>query len=153
MVFKSVDAGKQNPNNTPDNFTVKLFPELILDENKQHYLALDHLSMTASWHNIRPEYNNIELKISKDKGKTWETITFPTGIYDYEDINEFIHKRIGKSEAGINVLFDLTTFKVFFSCKRTTKLTLQTVETFMSCWDLKRKFKEQVLIGKTSQTF
>ena len=107
--------GNRYPNNKPRNFTIKFIPELILDENKQHYLALDHLSMTASWHNIRPEYNNNELKISKDKGKTWETITFPSGIFDYKDINEFIHKRIGKTsgEYGITVLFDLTSFKVF----------------------------------------
>ena len=52
LVFKSVDARKQNPRNKPGNFTVKSVPELILENNKQHFLALDHLSMTASWHNI-----------------------------------------------------------------------------------------------------
>ena len=40
-----------------------------------------------------------------------ETITFPAGIFDYGDINELIHKRIGKT--GISVLFDLTTYKVY----------------------------------------
>ena len=67
--------------------------------------------MTASWHNIRPEFGNNKLVISKDGGETWETITFPAGIFDYGDINELIHKRIGKT--GISVLFDLTTYKVF----------------------------------------
>ena len=67
--------------------------------------------MTASWHNIRPEYDNNKLVISKDGGETWETITFPAGIFDYGDINELIHKRIGKT--GISVLFDLSTYKVF----------------------------------------
>ena len=92
LVFISIDARKQNPKTKPGNFTVKVIPELILDPNKQHYLALDHLSMTASWHNIRPEYNNNKLKISRDKGKTYQTITFPTGIYDYGDINEELEK-------------------------------------------------------------
>ena len=69
LVFKSVDATKQNPAKKPGNFTVKFVPELILDDNKQHFLALDHLSMTASWHNIRPEYENNKLVISKDGGK------------------------------------------------------------------------------------
>ena len=47
--------------------------------------------------------------------KNWETITFPAGIFDYGDINELIHKRIGKTgdDFGISVLFDLTTYKVF----------------------------------------
>ena len=88
LVFKSLDARKQNPASKPGNFTVKFVPELILDDNKQHFLALDHLSMIASWHNIRPEYENNKLVISKDGGQKWETITFPAGIFDYEDINE-----------------------------------------------------------------
>ena len=115
LVFKSIDAKKQNPQNRPGKFTVKFFPELFLENNKQHFLALDHLSMTASWHNIRPEYGNNKLVISKDGGKNWETITFPAGIFDYGDINELIHKRIGKigDDFGISVLFDLTTYKVF----------------------------------------
>ena len=67
LVFKSLDAKKQNPQNRPGKFTVKFFPELFLENNKQHFLALDHLSMTASWHNIRPEYDNNKLVISKDE--------------------------------------------------------------------------------------
>ena len=46
---------KQNSSNKPGNFTVKFIPGMHLDPNKEHYIALDHLSMTASWHNIRPE--------------------------------------------------------------------------------------------------
>ena len=115
LTFKSVDAKKENPQNKPGNFRVKFTPELFLEENKTHLMALDHLSMTASWHNIRPEYENNKLVISKDGGNTWETISFPAGIFDYRDINEFIHKAIGKTgdEYGISVLFDLTTYKVF----------------------------------------
>ena len=117
MIFKSVDARKQNPQNKPGKFTVKFTPELFLEENERHFIALDHLSMTASWHNIRPEYDNNKLVISKDGGNTWETITFPTRIYDYVDINEFIHKAIGitgnNNNYGISVLFNLSTYKVF----------------------------------------
>ena len=110
LVFKSNDAKKkQNPQNKPGNFTTRFTPEMILESNEQYYLALDHLSMTRSWHNIRPEYENNKLIISKDKGKTFETLTFPSGVYDYEDINTFIQEKF----EGINILFDLTTFKVF----------------------------------------
>ena len=74
--------------------------------------------MTASWHTIRPEYNNNKLKISKNEGTSWETITFPKGIYDYDDLNKFIQGKIGKISGkdtyGIDILFDLTTYKVFF---------------------------------------
>ena len=61
--------------NKPGKFTVKFIPELFLENNKQHFLALDHLSMTASWHNIRPEYENNKLVISKD-GENWEQSLF-----------------------------------------------------------------------------
>ena len=87
-----------------------------LEENEQHFIALDHLSMSASWYNVRPEYENNKLRISKDKGANFEEILFPSGVYDYEDLNDFIHQKIGKlpsDDYGINIIFDLTTYKVF----------------------------------------
>ena len=73
--------------------------------------------MSASWYNVRPEYENNTLRFSKDKGVNFEEINFPSGVYDYEDLNQFIHQKIGKlgdgKNYGINILFDLTTYKVF----------------------------------------
>ena len=149
LVFKSIDAKKQNPQNRPGKFTVKFFPELFLGNNKQHFLALDHLSMTASWHNIRPEYDNNKLVISKDGGETWETITFPAGIFDYGDINELIHKRIGKT--GISVLFDLTTYKVFIQLANGFQIDFTKSGNFNVLLGLKRKLFLPVNMGQTSQ--
>ena len=105
LAFKSLDAGKQDPNNKPGNFTTKFIPEMKLDDNKQYYLALDHISMTYSWYNVAQNYNNNELKISKDKGRTYQTIYFIPGTYDYKDLNSFIQKKIekipNKDEYGI----------------------------------------------------
>ena len=42
---------------------------MILDGSKEYHLALDHLCMTASWHNIRSEHDNSKLKIAKDYKK------------------------------------------------------------------------------------
>ena len=50
--------------------------------------------MTATWYNVRPEYKNNKLRISKDKGANFEEVNFPSGVYDYEDLNEFIHKKL-----------------------------------------------------------
>ena len=73
--------------------------------------------MAASWYNMRPEYENTKLRISKDKGANFSEIIFPAGVYDYEDLNEFIHQKIGKlgdsDDYGINILFDFSTYKVF----------------------------------------
>ena len=90
--------------------------------------------MTASWHNIRPEYKNDKLRISKDKGANFEEILFPSGVYDYEDLNEFIHQNIGKlgdgENFGINILFDLTTFKVFIQLDENYQIDFAGSENF-----------------------
>ena len=46
LVFRSLDAKKQNSNNRPGYFTTKFIPEMILDD--KYYLALDHISMERS---------------------------------------------------------------------------------------------------------
>ena len=119
LVFKSLDAKKQDPNNKPGNFTTKFIPEMKLVHNKQYYLVLDHISMTYSWHNIAPNYNNNELKFSKDRGRTYQTISFISGTYDYKDLNSYIQKKIGKIpnkyEYGINILFYYASYKVFIA--------------------------------------
>lgn len=85
--------------------------------------------MTASWHNIRPEYDNNKLKTS------WETITFPKGIYDYDNLNTFIHCKIaklsGKDTYGIDILFDLTTYRVLMKLDQNYQKDLKIVETLV----------------------
>ena len=112
--FKSLDAKKQDKRNKPEDFTTRFKTQLVLDDNTNYYLALEQLSMSASWHNITPKYNNDKIKYSKDNGVSYEEITFPSGIYDYEDINNYIHSLIGKTrnKYGINILFNITTYKV-----------------------------------------
>ena len=107
---------------------------MILDENEQHFIALDHLSITASWYNVRPEYKNNKLRISKDKGVNFTEVNFPSGVYDYEDLNDFIHQKIGKlgdgKNYGINILFDLTTYKVFIELDENYQIDFAGSENF-----------------------
>ena len=115
LIFSSTDGKKQNVNNRPNNFVTRFNPELQLNSNTSYYLALAHLSMTASCFNIRPEYNNNILKISKDKGANWVDIRFIPGIYDYDDINSFIKSEIGtisedNDEYGINIELVFTNY-------------------------------------------
>ena len=105
--------------------------------------------MTASWHNIRPEYDNNKLVISKDGGETWETITFPAGIFDYGDINELIHKRIGKT--GISVLFDLSTYKVFIQLANGFQIDFTKSGNFNVLLGFDKKIVSSVNMGQTSQ--
>ena len=152
LVFKSIDARKENPRNKPSNFTVKFIPELKLQTNSTHYLALDHLSMFASWHNIRSEYQNNKVKISKDKGKTYETITFPSGAYDYDDINNVIQKKIGKigntENYGINILFDFTTYKVFIGLDKNYYIDFASSGNFGKLLGFEKKVLKTSSYGK-----
>lgn len=75
----------------PDDFIIKFNPPLKLDPEMEHEFALDRLSMTYSWYNIRSDYKNNAIRYTHNKGVNWETITFVDGAYSYSDINDYIH--------------------------------------------------------------
>ena len=54
--------------NRPDNFLIKFNPPLQLDRELNHSLAIDRLTMTYSWYNIRSRYNNNTIKYTNDRG-------------------------------------------------------------------------------------
>ena len=120
----------------PEDFTIKFTPQLHLDPNMQHELALDKISMTYSWHNITQEYQNNKIRYSHEAGSSWNTITFPDGMYSYSDLNDFIHNSMEvdgyKSPDGtydINLLFILSTYKVVIELSNNFRLDL-TVSNF-----------------------
>ena len=49
----------------PGDFTIKFNPSLKLDPEMKHQLALDRLSMTYSWYNIRSDYGNNKIKYTR----------------------------------------------------------------------------------------
>ena len=49
LVFKSVDARKQNPHNKPGKFTVKFVPELILENNKRLFFLFLLIIIKNGW--------------------------------------------------------------------------------------------------------
>lgn len=77
--------------NKSHDFIVRFNPPLNLNPEMKHYLALDRLSMTYSWYNIRSEYGNNKIKYTQD-GSTWQTITFSDGMYSCSDMNDYIHQ-------------------------------------------------------------
>ena len=108
--------------NKPHDFLVKFNPPLELDPEFKHFLALDRLSMTYSWYNIRSSYDNNSTKYTHD-GSTEQTITLTDGMYSYSDINDYIHQYMdqkshhstdskGEKEYSINLSFILSTYRV-----------------------------------------
>ena len=78
--------------NTPDNFIIKFNPPLNLNPDMKHSLAIDRLTMTYSWYNIRSNYKNNTIKYTNDGGVNWYRITFKDGMYSYSDINEYVEQ-------------------------------------------------------------
>ena len=117
FVFSSTDgiAGSK-----PGDFTIKHIPNHILDKNKEHYIALDKFNGHYSWYNINSTYNNNKISYSHDAGKTNTVITFPDGIYDYDDLNNHIdsstrangHTVHGKTP-GIKLTFSTSRFRAY----------------------------------------
>ena len=112
--------------NRPDNFLIKFNPTLKLGRAMQHSLAIDRLTMTYSWYNIRSSYNNNTIKYSNDRGANWNTVTFKDGMYSYTDINDYLHQYMEKqnhhttNQQGnkvfhININFILSTYQVLIS--------------------------------------
>ena len=78
--------------NRPDNFSIKFNQPLKLYREKNHSLAIDRLTMTYSWYNIRSSYKNNTIKYTNDRGVNWNTVTFKDGMYSYTDINDYLRQ-------------------------------------------------------------
>ena len=117
IYISSVDRVRAGVSECED-FVIKFNPSIQLDINQKHEVAVDQISMTYSWHNIAPKYGNNTIKYSHDNGSTWTTVTFPNGMYSYNDLNDYlcqIMKRNGhvtSDSYDINIGFVLTTYKV-----------------------------------------
>ena len=119
----------------PGDFTIKFNPTLKLDPEKKHSLAVDRVSMTYSWYNIRDSYGNNKIKYTHD-GSTWQTITFIDGMYSYSDINDYLHQYMdqkshhstdssGNKTYSINLTFILSTYRVLLTLSGSYQLDLR----------------------------
>ena len=112
--------------NRADNFLIKFNPPLKLEPVKSHSLAIDRLTMTCSWYNIRSSYKNNTIKYTNDRGVNWNTVTFKDRMYSYTDINDYLRQYMeqknhhttdqrGNRVFHINVNFILSTYRVLIS--------------------------------------
>ena len=92
----------------------------------KHSLAIDRLTMTYSWYNIRSDYKNNKIKYTNDRGVNWYTITFKDGMYSYIDINDYLHQYMeqknqhttdsrGNKKFHININFVLSPYRVLIA--------------------------------------
>jgi len=100
------------------DFTINFQPPIYL-ESGNYKATLDELiTMSYSWFNINASYGNNKIRWRK-KSEEWQTLIFPNGMYDYDDINRFLQNRTGKidpkdkdSDYIFILYFDYTLFRV-----------------------------------------
>ena len=118
--------GVKTGENRPDNFLIKFNPPLKLDAEMKYSLAIDRLTMTYSWYNIRSNYKNNTIKYTNDRGANWNTVVFKDGMYSYTDINDYLRQytelknhhttdQQGNKVFHININFILSTYRVLIS--------------------------------------
>ena len=81
--------------NRPGDFTTRFSPEIDLsNKNAGYYLAFNRIiSMAFTWTNINSGYANQKIAFSKDGGTNFTDIDFAQGVWDYEDINNYIKEK------------------------------------------------------------
>lgn len=109
--------------------------------------------MSFTWFNINPDYKNQLIKVSDDSGKTWTNITFPAGVWDYKDINDYLKdktviKQRGKAdEYPINLEFNETTFRVIITLKQNYQIDLKSSNFYDLIGFDKKILKDSTNIG------
>jgi len=89
-------------NNAQANFVTNFTRPIILDSNHEYTVGLNRIiNMSFTWFNVNPGYNNHKIKYSSDGGSTWKERTFPSGVYNYINLNMFLKDNtIIKSDDG-----------------------------------------------------
>ena len=87
--------------------------------------------MAFTWTNVNSGYNNQKIAYSKDGGKTFTDIDFPKGVWDYNDIDNYIKEKTkivrgdGDEEFPITLTFDDSTFRVLVTLDANYQLDLR----------------------------
>ena len=122
---------KTEANNRPEDFTTNFTEAIVLNPNEQYAIGLNRIiNMSFTWFNINAKYRNQLIRYSSDGEKTFHDITFPGGVWDYEDINRHIKKATAIKQSGkddefpINLVFNTVTFRVTITLKENYQLDL-----------------------------
>ena len=56
--------------------------------------------MSFTWFNVNASYNNQLIRYSKDKNNTFTNISFPGGVWSYENFDDYIKKKTVIKQSG-----------------------------------------------------
>lgn len=89
IVLSSYSVGSGN--NRPENFTTQFNRPIILDSNFEYAIRLNRIiNMSFTWYNIHPDYNNQLIKYRLDGESSFTDITFPAGVWNSNDFDNYI---------------------------------------------------------------
>ncbi len=91
----------------PHDFEVNYIVPLELSPASE--VALIGCNMWYSWHNISTKHNTNKLRIFD--GSKWQTIIFPEGNYDFEDIQDYINDHFETQDSPISILANTVTLR------------------------------------------
>ena len=116
ILLDSAIAKQQNKNQKSHDFAIRFDEPIVLYRNKNYKAALNELvTMSYSWYNVRAVYGNNTLRWKKKSESAWKIITLPDGMYNYDDLNSFIQKKLGKvgetNDELFTLFFDGTIFR------------------------------------------
>ena len=144
---------KNQGNNRPENFITRFNKPITLDSNYEYEIGLNRIiNMSFTWFNLNPSYGNQLIKYSSDDGSTFHDITFPSGVWNYSEFDEYIKEITKKGTINnpiypISLEFDSTTFRVTVTLATNYQLDL----THSNFNDLigfdKKVLKDEVNIG------
>ena len=125
--------------NRPGDFTTRFYPEIdVSDKNASYYFAFYRIiSMAFTWTNINSGYANQKIAFSKHGGTNFTDIDFAQGVWDYEDINNYIKEKTktvdgeGKDIFPINLTFDEPTFRVIITLENNYQLWNRNFKSFL----------------------
>jgi len=100
------------------DFTINFQTPIYLESGNYKAALDERITMSYSWYNIDASYGNNKIRWGK-KSEEWQTLIFPNGMYDYDDINRFLQTQTRKidpkdkdSDYIFTLYFDYTLFRV-----------------------------------------
>ena len=110
------------------------------------------VSLPYAWYNVRAKYGNNTLKWKKKTDSAWKTVTFPDGMYGYDDFNNFMQKELGKKDPADDKSKELFTLFFDYSVVRSVILLDSTIELDFSTGSFAELlgFEKKVISGETN---
>src|ERR1700751_745304 len=110
-------------NALPEDFTVYFPSGIRLDG--AYEVALINANLWYSWFNIASYYDNNDIRIHN--GNRWVNIKIPDGIYDIDQLNEFINRYLVSAKEDpdmIKLIPNFSTLKVIIELKANCQFDL-----------------------------